>query len=95
MISPGFCNLDNKVSYLCNSLLDRVPRDKSVDHDFVGLPDPVGAGEGLDVVVRIPVGIIDDDSIRCGQIDAQTSGSGGQQERKLWRIRCCRNTESM
>ena len=53
-----------------------LPRDEAVDHDLVCLPDPVGPGEGLDVVVRVPVGVVDDDGVRSGQVDTQTSSPG-------------------
>lgn len=30
----------------------------------------------LDVVVRVPVGVVDDDSVSTRKVDAQASGSG-------------------
>ena len=66
-----------KASNLCISLLHRVSGDKSVDHDLVRLTYPVGPTEGLDVVVRVPVRVIDDDGVSCGQINTQASCPGG------------------
>lgn len=37
----------------------------------------------LNVVVRVPVGVEDDDCVCCGQVDAKTSSSSGEQETKL------------
>ena len=37
----------------------------------------------LDVIVRVPVGVVDDDGVGGGQVDAQAPGPGGQQEGKL------------
>jgi hypothetical protein len=41
---------------------------------LVGLTDTMSTRERLDVVVRIPIRIVDDDGIGCRQIDTQTSG---------------------
>lgn len=37
----------------------------------------------LDVIVRIPVRVVDDDGVGSSQIDSQPSGSRRQQEGKL------------
>lgn len=37
----------------------------------------------LDIVVRVPIGVVDDDSVGSVQVDAETTGSGGQQEAEL------------
>ena len=37
----------------------------------------------LDVVVGIPIGVVDDDRVGCVQVDAETSGASWQQEGKL------------
>lgn len=74
---------------LGNSLLHGVTSDEAVDHDLVCLTNSVGATEGLDVVVGVPVRVINNDSVRCCQIDAQTPSTSRQQEGKLRRIGCC------
>ena len=35
---------------------------------------------GLQVVVGVPITVVDDDSVSCGQVDTQASCFGGQQE---------------
>ena len=37
----------------------------------------------LNVVVGIPIGVVDDDRVGSVQVDAETSGAGWQQEGKL------------
>lgn len=41
------------------------------------------AGSHLDVIMGVPVRIEDDDSVSSGQVDAQASSSGGQEEAEL------------
>lgn len=48
----------------------------------------MGSAEGLDVVVGIPVGVIDDDGVGSGEIDAETAGSGRKEKDELLRIWC-------
>jgi hypothetical protein len=38
----------------------------------------------LDVVVGIPIGVVDDDRVGSVQVDAETAGSSRQQEGKLF-----------
>lgn len=45
----------------------------------------------LDVIVRVPVRVIDDDGVSRGKIDAQTTSSGRQEESKLRSTRSCWN----
>lgn len=40
---------------------------------LVGLSYPVCSGEGLDVIMRVPIRIVDDDSVGCSQVDPETS----------------------
>ena len=56
------------------SLLCDAPRHRPY---LAGLSDSVSAGEGLDVVVWVPVRVVDDDGVGRGQVDTQTSGPGG------------------
>lgn len=44
------------------------------------LPDPVAAVHRLEVHVRVPVRVIQDDRVRRGQVDAQASGPGREKE---------------
>merc|ERR1711892_549148 len=88
--APHWSTLHNQMSqhhfllgHLCDPLLHGVPGDESVYHDLILLPDPVGSAEGLDIIVRIPVTVIDDNGVGSGQIDSETSSPGGEQEHKL------------
>jgi hypothetical protein len=47
------------------------------------LSNPVSSGLSLKIVLRIPVTVKDDDCVCGGQVDAQTSSSGGQQEAEV------------
>ena len=71
------------LSHLSDPLLDRVPGNESIDHDFVLLSDTMRSGQSLNVIVRIPIGVIDDDRVGSVQVDAQATGSGGQEEDEL------------
>lgn len=43
----------------------------------------------LDVVVRVPVRVVDDDGVCTRQVDAQTPRPRGKQEAELLRARSC------
>lgn len=50
----------------------------------------------LNVIVGVPVGVIDDDSVGGGQIDSQPPSTCGQQEDKgLGLLGCEANTQSL
>lgn len=55
---------------LRDALLDRVSGDESINHDLVGLTDTMGTTERLDVVMGIPIRVIDDDGVGSREIDA-------------------------
>lgn len=75
-----------------------LPGHKTVDHDLVGLTDPVGPGEGLDVVVGVPVAVVDDDGVGRCQVDTQTTGP--EKKKLIITLQCfvmfrfCRSTFS-
>ena len=54
-----------------------------VDVDSVLLAYPVRSGHGLQVVLGVPVAVKDDHGVSSGQVDAQPTCSGGQQEGKI------------
>ena len=37
----------------------------------------------LDVIVRVPVRVVDDDGIGCGEVDTKTTGTSREKKRKL------------
>lgn len=76
------------LGHLSDTLLDRRARHESIDHDLVGLTDTMSARERLNVVVWIPIRVVDDDRVGGSQVNAQTTGSGRQQEAELLRARC-------
>ena len=47
------------------------------------LPNAVSSGLGLKIILWIPVRIKDDHSVSCGQVDTETSGSGGEEEAEV------------
>lgn len=70
-------------------MLPQLCRSKSYRSTcLVGLTDTMGSREGLDVIVGVPVRIVNDDSVGCGQIDPQASSTCGQQENELLGSRC-------
>mmetsp|Transcript_5217 Transcript_5217/g.14953 ORF Transcript_5217/g.14953 Transcript_5217/m.14953 type:complete len:218 (+) Transcript_5217:754-1407(+) len=68
-------------------LLHRVGSHKPVNVDRVFLPNSVGARHGLQVVLRVPVRVKQQDRVCGRKVDAQSSRPGGQQERKIRGIR--------
>lgn len=48
---------------------------ESINHNFIGLSNPVGPRECLDIVVGVPVWIVDNHGIRSCQVDSQTPSS--------------------
>lgn len=38
---------------------------------------------GLKIALRVPVGVINDDDIRCGQVNSETASSRGEHENEL------------
>lgn len=43
----------------------------------------MGSAEGLDVIMGVPIRIENDDSVSSGQVDAQSTSPGGQEEAEL------------
>lgn len=56
-----------------------------VDVDSVFLAYPVRPRHGLEVILGVPVAVKDDHSVSSGQVDAQPTCSGRQQEGKITR----------
>ena len=61
-------------------------RDEAVNLDRLVLPDPVTASLRLQVVLRVPVRVVDDDGVGGRQVDAQPTRTRAQQEHKPVRI---------
>ncbi|KAH6611038.1 hypothetical protein Trco_001058 [Trichoderma cornu-damae] len=65
-----------------NLFLDGVGADETQNSHLVLLTDTVGAVLGLQILVRIPVRVVNDDGIGSLQVEAQTAGTSRQQEQK-------------
>mmetsp|Transcript_4005 Transcript_4005/g.11635 ORF Transcript_4005/g.11635 Transcript_4005/m.11635 type:complete len:291 (+) Transcript_4005:992-1864(+) len=69
-----------------HSLLHRVGRDQPEDEDGLGLTDPVAPVHGLQVLLRVPVRIVDDHGVRGGQVDAQAPGPRAEEKVVVGRV---------
>ena len=65
----------NTVTILATTLLDTTV---TLTHTLLDTTDL-----GLQVDLGVPVGVIENDHISCGEVDAQTSGASGQHEEKF------------
>ena len=63
--------------------LARVARDEPVDVDRLGLADAVAARLGLDVVLRVPVGVVDDHRVGGDEVDADAARARAKEEEEL------------
>merc|ERR1719164_402344 len=66
-----------------NSFFDCLFCDEPEDLYSFLLTNSVSSVHGLQVHLRIPIGVENDDNVRGHQIDAQTSSSGAQNENEL------------
>ena len=60
--------------------LVRVARDQLIDLHRLRLSDAVAARHGLDVILRVPVGVVYDDSVGRRQVDADAARPRREQE---------------
>ena len=67
--------------------LVRISRHQPVDAHELGLADAMAARLGLQIVLRVPVGIVDDDRVGGRQVDAHAARARAQQEEKGIRVR--------
>ncbi|KDR09555.1 hypothetical protein L798_00514 [Zootermopsis nevadensis] len=58
---------------LRHTFLNRVARHKSIDHYLISLTNSMSSGEGLNIIMRIPIGVIDNNGVGCCQVYTQTS----------------------
>ena len=68
------------VRLLDDVLLDGALGDEPVDVDVPRLPDPVAPVLRLRVHRRVPVGVVEDDGVGAGEVDADAAGPGRQDE---------------
>lgn len=53
------------------------------DVDLLRLTDSMSTIHGLKIGLRIPIAVVQNDNIGCGQVDTQTSGARREQEDEL------------
>mmetsp|Transcript_16565 Transcript_16565/g.57911 ORF Transcript_16565/g.57911 Transcript_16565/m.57911 type:complete len:886 (+) Transcript_16565:420-3077(+) len=61
-------------------LLHSLLRDEAEHAHLLLLPDAVRAIHGLQVHLRVPVAVVEDDDVGRGEVDAEPAGARGQQE---------------
>lgn len=80
-----------KLELLCgtlkNALLDCVLRDEAEDVDLLGLTDTVRTIHGLQVCLRVPVAVKQDNNVGSDKVDTKTTSTGREQEDKLVAVR--------
>ena len=59
-------------------LVDGVGRDEPVDHDGLGLANPVAPVLSLQVLLGVPVAVVDDAGVRCSEVDAQAASPSNE-----------------
>ena len=60
-------------SSLHDLLVDGVSGDEPVDHDWLGLANPVAPVLRLEVLLGVPVTVVDDAGVSSCQVDTQTT----------------------
>jgi hypothetical protein len=74
-------------SALKHLALVSVLRDEAIDLHVVLLSNTMAARLRLDVVLWVPVAVVDDDGIGRGKVDAHTTRARAQQKHKHVRLR--------
>jgi len=68
------------VRWLHGARLDAPAGDEAEDEHLVRLAEPVRARQRLDVVVRVPVRVVEHDGVGGGEVDAQAARARREQE---------------
>lgn len=56
---------------------------EAIHGDLASLAQAVRTIHGLRIIGRIPVALIEDDSVRCRQVDAETTSARAEQETEI------------
>jgi hypothetical protein len=64
--------------HLYDTLIDSTSGDETIHCDLTSLTKPMCAVHGLRIVGRVPVAFVEDDGIRGGEINPETSCSRTQ-----------------
>jgi hypothetical protein len=67
-------------------LLDCIFGNETEDIDLLLLTDSVRSIHSLQIGLRIPVRIVENDDVGCGKVDTETTGSSSQEEDELLRV---------
>ena len=68
-------------------LLDQTLEQFDLDLHLFLLSNPVGPGDGLQVVLRIEIRVVDDDSVRGLEIYTETTSFSWEKETEIFRVR--------
>jgi hypothetical protein len=68
---------------LQHPLLHAPLRDEPEHVNLLRLPDPMRAVHRLQVRLRVPVRVVQDDDVGGGEVDAEPAGAGGEEEDEL------------
>ena len=71
---------------LQHPLLDATLRDEPEHIHLLRLPNPVRAIHRLQVSLRVPVRVVQDDNVSSGEVDAEAPSTGRKQEDELLRV---------
>ena len=68
---------------LQHALLNTTFRNEAEDVDLLGLTDTMSTVHGLQIRLRVPITIVQDDYVGGGQVDTETTSARGEQEDEL------------
>ena len=63
-----------------DGLVNAILCDEPVDDDWASLSNSVAPVLRLQVLLRVPIGVVDDARVGCRQVDPQATGAGADQE---------------
>lgn len=81
LLDDDFLEAAFAVCFLEQGLLDRALGGETVDDDGAGLTDAVGAVLGLEILLRVPVAVEEDDGVGRGEVDAQPACPCAEEEK--------------
>ena len=68
---------------LQHTLLHTALRNEAEDVDLLGLTDTMSTVHSLQIRLRVPITVVQDDDVGGGQIDTETTGTRREQEDEL------------
>ena len=70
-----------------HAFLNTVLRNEAINVDLLGLADAVGAVHGLQIRLRIPVAVVENNDVCRSKVDTQATCTSGQAEDELLAVR--------